>query len=211
MLGEVETPAVEFLFTDRAGRWILLGHAKNENTVFDIAGRQSRPFTVPLGRRIVTFDENRGHLITWASDPVANSHAAVRYDVAADRWLPPEPSTGLAGTLRFDDAFRWMAMIDDTKVAGIVSGANGINPGLALHQEGVIEGGQNVALTGRVHALADAAGNSIKPGDLLTTSDTPGHVMKASDRERRDGAIIGKAMSSLESGKGFVLVLVNLQ
>ena len=99
----------------------------------------------------------------------------------------------------------------DTKVAGIVSGANGINPGLALHQEGVIEGGQNVALTGRVHAMAEATDDSIKPGDLLTTSETPGHLMKASDRERRDGAIIGKAMSSLESGKGFVLVLVNLQ
>ena len=110
-----------------------------------------------------------------------------------------------AGQLRMSD------QAYDTKVAGIVSGANGINPGLALHQQGMVEGGQNVALTGRVHALADASGESIKPGDLLTTSGTPGHLMKASDRERRDGAIVGKAMSSLESGKGFVLVLVNLQ
>ena len=54
---------------------------------------------------------------------------------------------------------------------------------------------------------------SIKPGDLLTTSEVPGHAMKATDRERWDGAIIGKAMSSLESGEGLVLVLVlvNLQ
>ncbi|MDQ6631446.1 MAG: hypothetical protein M3Y82_06770, partial [Verrucomicrobiota bacterium] len=35
----------------------------------------------------------------------------------------------------------------DTHVAGIVSGANGINPGIALQQEGVNEGGQNVALS----------------------------------------------------------------
>jgi len=35
----------------------------------------------------------------------------------------------------------------DTRVAGVISGANGINPGIALHQEGALEGGQNVALS----------------------------------------------------------------
>jgi hypothetical protein len=74
-----------------------------------------------------------------------------------------------------------------------------------------MEGGQNVALSGRVYALATAANGSVKPGDLLTTSDIPGHAMKATDHERWDGAIIGKAMSSLEDGEGLVLVLVNLQ
>jgi hypothetical protein len=99
----------------------------------------------------------------------------------------------------------------DTRVAGIISGANGINPGLALHQQGKIEGGQNVALTGRVYALADATGGAIRPGDLLTTSGTPGHVMRVSDRQRGSGAVLGKAMTSLKQGKGLVLVLVSLQ
>ncbi|HXG49574.1 MAG TPA: hypothetical protein VNO52_18270 [Methylomirabilota bacterium] len=99
----------------------------------------------------------------------------------------------------------------DTRVAGIVSGANGITPGLALHQQGRIEGGQNVALTGRVYALADATTGPIKPGDLLTTSATPGHVMKVADRDRGHGAILGKAMSTLTAGRGLVLVLVSLQ
>ena len=98
----------------------------------------------------------------------------------------------------------------DHRVAGIVSGANGINPGIALHQEGVIEGGQNVALSGRVYALADATESPIKPGDLLTTSATPGHCMKASDPTRGHGAILGKAMSALPEGQGLVLVLVSL-
>jgi hypothetical protein len=35
--------------------------------------------------------------------------------------------------------------------------------------------------------------------------------MKVSDRERRAGAILGKAMSSLPEGKGLILVLVSLQ
>ncbi|PWU09018.1 MAG: hypothetical protein C5B50_28110 [Verrucomicrobia bacterium] len=99
----------------------------------------------------------------------------------------------------------------DTHVAGIVSGADGINPGLSLHQEGVLEGGQNVALSGRVKVLADASNGAIKPGDLLTTSEVPGHCMKVTNHGRAQGAIIGKAMSSLASGKGYVLVLVSLQ
>jgi hypothetical protein len=99
----------------------------------------------------------------------------------------------------------------DRRVAGIVSGANGINPGIALHQEGVVEGGQNVALSGRVYAQADAAFGAIKPGDLLTTSDTPGHAMKVTEHGKAQGAILGKAMSSLNEGKGMVLVLVTLQ
>ena len=35
--------------------------------------------------------------------------------------------------------------------------------------------------------------------------------MKATDHDRAQGAIIGKAMSSLEEGTGMVLVLVTLQ
>jgi hypothetical protein len=99
----------------------------------------------------------------------------------------------------------------DKRVAGVVSGAGGINPGLTLTQEGVMEGGQNVALSGRVYALATAANGPIKPGDLLTTAEVPGHAMKATDFVRWQGAVIGKAMSGLEKGEGLVLVLVNLQ
>jgi hypothetical protein len=35
--------------------------------------------------------------------------------------------------------------------------------------------------------------------------------MKATDPGRSYGAIVGKAMSSLDEGKGLVLMLVNLQ
>ena len=99
----------------------------------------------------------------------------------------------------------------DTRVAGIVSGANGVKAGIALHQEGVLEGGQNVALTGRVYVKVDASFGAIKPGDLLTTSDTPGHAMKVTDSTKAQGAILGKAMTALHEGTGMVLVLVSLQ
>jgi hypothetical protein len=99
----------------------------------------------------------------------------------------------------------------DKRVAGIVSGANGINPGIALHQEGVLDGGENVALSGRVYVQAETTHNSIEPGDLLTTSDTPGYAMKVTEHAKAQGAILGKAMSGLKEGKGMVLVLVTLQ
>ena len=99
----------------------------------------------------------------------------------------------------------------DRQVAGIVSGANGINPGISLKQEGVLDQGRNVALTGRVYVKADARHGAIKPGDLLTTSDLPGHAMKVLDHTKAQGAILGKAMTSLTTGQGTVLVLVTLQ
>jgi hypothetical protein len=99
----------------------------------------------------------------------------------------------------------------DKKVAGIISGANGINPGLRLSQSGVNDSGQDVALSGRVYVLATSANGVIEPGDLLTTSDLPGHAMKVTDHSRAQGAVLGKAMSSLADGEGMVLVLVTLQ
>jgi len=99
----------------------------------------------------------------------------------------------------------------DTRVAGVVSGAGGVNPGLTLQQEQKLDAGQQVALTGRVYVRADASKGAIKPGDLLTTSSTSGHAMKVADHARAQGAILGKAMSALTDGQGLVLVLVSLQ
>jgi hypothetical protein len=99
----------------------------------------------------------------------------------------------------------------DTRVAGIISGAGGVNPGLSLSQQGVMEGDQPVALSGRVYVQADASHGPIRPGDLLTTSPRPGYAMKVTDHLRAQGAIIGKAMTGLKEGKGLALVLVSLQ
>lgn len=100
----------------------------------------------------------------------------------------------------------------DKTVAGIISGAGGIQPGMVMGQDGTIANGQHpVALTGRVYCRVDASYGVIRPGDLLTTSNTPGHAMKVTDHDQAQGAIIGKAMTSLEEGQGLVLVLVSLQ
>jgi hypothetical protein len=99
----------------------------------------------------------------------------------------------------------------DSRVAGVVSGANGINPGIQLQQQGLLDGGKNVALTGRVYVQADASNGAIQPGDLLTTSSLPGYAMKVTDHAKAQGAILGKAMTGLDKDQGMVLVLVTLQ
>jgi uncharacterized protein YaiE (UPF0345 family) len=100
----------------------------------------------------------------------------------------------------------------DRCVAGIISGAGSIEPGMLMGQTGsVADGEYPVALTGRVYCRADAANGAIRPGDLLTTSDTFGHAMKVTDYAKAQGAVIGKALTSLQEGQGLVLVLVALQ
>lgn len=99
----------------------------------------------------------------------------------------------------------------DHTVAGVISGAGGINVGVLMYKDGATPDAHPVALSGRVYVYADATNGAIQPGDLLTTSATPGHAMKVTDHERAQGAILGKAMSKLEAGTGLVLVLVTLQ
>lgn len=97
----------------------------------------------------------------------------------------------------------------DTKVAGIVAGANQLGSGVTL---GTGEHDLNVALAGRVYCNADATESAIEAGDLLTTSEVPGYAKKVMDPLKAQGAVLGKAMQGLEKGKkGQVLVLVTLQ
>ncbi len=100
----------------------------------------------------------------------------------------------------------------DRTVAGLISGAGGVKPGMLMSQKtSAADGEHPVALTGRAYCWADASRGAIVPGDLLTTSDVPGHAMKVADHARAQGATLGKAMTGLAGGRGLVLVLVALQ
>jgi hypothetical protein len=70
---------------------------------------------------------------------------------------------------------------------------------------------QPVALLGKVFCNVDARYGAIEVGDLLTTSPTPGHAMKACDPLKAFGAVIGKALRPLHEGQGLILILIALQ
>ncbi|HEY6140892.1 MAG TPA: hypothetical protein VI670_24315 [Thermoanaerobaculia bacterium] len=99
----------------------------------------------------------------------------------------------------------------DKKVAGVVSGAGDYKPGLVLDRQEARPDRLPVALMGKVHCKVDAGYSAIEVGDLLTTSPTPGHAMRAGDPARAFGAVIGKALRSLPSGRGLIPILVALQ
>jgi hypothetical protein len=68
-----------------------------------------------------------------------------------------------------------------------------------------------IALMGKVYCKVDAQYGAIEIGDLLTTSATPGHAMKAADPTKAFGAILGKALKGMDAGVGSIPVLVALQ
>lgn len=109
---------------------------------------------------------------------------------------------------------------NDQKVAGIVSQS----PGLLFegHQLQVFaqpfQNGHRapVALSGRVRCKVSLENGPIRAGDLLTSSSTAGHAMKATGGRQAAGTIVGKALEAFEGGPdgettGFLTVLVTLQ
>lgn len=68
-----------------------------------------------------------------------------------------------------------------------------------------------MAMVGRVPTKVTTENGPIKVGDLLVASSTLGHAMKGTDRSLLTGAVIGKALGSLDSGTGVIEVLVTLQ
>lgn len=158
-------------------------------------------------------NQGSGNVIVPVLQITGGSDVAEPYDVAATDGVEAMPGMVVAIDPNNVGTMRVVNKAYDRTVAGIISGANGIKPGLTLTQTGSIaDGDMPVASIGRVWCWCDAdAGGGIEAGDMLTTSATAGHAMKVNDHAKSQGATLGKAMSSLKSGKGLVLVLVSLQ
>jgi hypothetical protein len=94
---------------------------------------------------------------------------------------------------------------------GVLSGAGDCKPGIILSTL-PSEGTQPpLALVGKVYCKVDAQYAPIAVGDLLTTSGTPGHAMKATATNRCHGAILGKALHEFAHGQGLIPVLLAMQ
>jgi hypothetical protein len=99
----------------------------------------------------------------------------------------------------------------DKRVAGVVSGGGGYKPGIVLDTQRTENHRQAIALLGKVYCRVDSQYSSIEVGDLLTSSPTAGHAMKAADPFKALGAVLGKALRPLEEGQGLIPILVALQ
>jgi hypothetical protein len=188
----------------------------NPSSIFHVVGDQILRGNLSVrnssGRSVIRLISNEGRnnrVITPTLEITGGNDIAEPFEISEAGRIQP----GLVvvidetnpGKLKLSDE------VYDKKVAGIISGANGINTGISLQQTEILYEGELVALCGRVYVKANTSNGSIEPGDLLTSSSISGEAMKVTDFERAKGAVIGKAMSSLKTGEGFVLVLVSLQ
>jgi hypothetical protein len=90
----------------------------------------------------------------------------------------------------------------DAAVIGVAMAFKGAPEG----DEGATTSQALVALTGLVVCKVDAGYGAIRAGDLLTTSPTPGHAMRALDTF--PGTVLGRALESLDAGTGSIQVLL---
>ena len=138
---------------------------------------------------------------------LAGGDCAEHFDVMQDVLCDPGTvmAIGMGGAL---DAGR---KAYDKRVAGVVSGAGSFRPAIVLDKQPSDAGRPPIALAGKVYCKVDAQYGAIEVGDLLTSSETLGHAMKACDPTRAFGAVVGKALGPLPEGCGIIPILVTLQ
>jgi hypothetical protein len=122
-----------------------------------------------------------------------------------------DPEPGSVMVIRGGAVLEKSTRAYDRRVAGVISGAGTYAPGIVLGRDSKTRSGVPIALAGRVFCKVDASSGDIEVGDLLTTSDTTGHAMKASEDGAAFGAVIGKALAPLRTTFGLLPILVALQ
>jgi hypothetical protein len=139
---------------------------------------------------------------------LTNADCAEDFDIMCAESVEP----GMVMVINDGGALKPSQQAYDRRVAGVISGAGDLRPGITLDRQNERANRLPLALTGKVYCKVDAEYSSIEVGDLLTTSSTIGHAMKVNDHEKAIGAIIGKALKGLSGGKkGLIPILVALQ
>ena len=138
-----------------------------------------------------------------------NADCAEDFDIAITEAEVIEPGTVMV--LDQHGALQPSQHAYDKRVAGVISGAGDYKPGIVLDKQPSDNPRLPIALLGKVYCKVDAQQAPIAIGDLLTTSPTAGHAMKAEDPCRAFGAVIGKALRPLSAGQGLIPILIALQ
>ncbi len=138
---------------------------------------------------------------------LTGADCAEEFDIAEAAEIEP----GMVVVLDQDGVLHQSHQAYDKRVAGVISGAGDYKSGLILDRRQSQDNRVPVALVGKVYCKVDAQYAPIEAGDLLTTSPTLGHAMKADDPFKAFGSVIGKALRSLETGQGLIPILIALQ
>jgi len=109
--------------------------------------------------------------------------------------------------------FRKSSSPYSTMIAGIISTSPGVVLGNDFDAtEDKWEDNRPVlAIAGRVPVKATTENGLIQIGDLLVSSSRPGYAMRCGNPQKAVGAVVGKAMESLEEGTGVIKAQVMLR
>jgi hypothetical protein len=138
---------------------------------------------------------------------LTGADCAEEFDVSEAADVEP----GIVMVINQDGVLQPSRQAYDKRVAGVVSGAGNYRSGITLDKQPSRNNRSAIALVGKVYCKVDAQYAPIEVGDLLTTSPSHGYAMKATDPYKAFGAVIGKALSSLDHGCGLIPILVTLQ
>lgn len=148
-----------------------------------------------------------GDVVVTGDIRLTNADCAEDFDISTAEPVVP----GMVMVLGADDELKPCQHAYDKRVVGVLSGAGAYRPGIVLDKQSGQSNRSPVALLGKVFCRVDADYGPVTAGDLLTTSDTPGHAMKAADPFKAFGSVIGKALRSLEAGQDLIPILIALQ
>jgi hypothetical protein len=138
---------------------------------------------------------------------LSNGDCAEEFDVV-------DPTLAEPGTvLVIDDEERLApsGVAYDRRVAGVISGHGPCRPAIVLNRRKAFVERPAIALVGKVYCKVDASLSPVVAGDLLVTSPVVGHAMAGRDPARISGAVLGKALRAMTSGRGLIPILVSLQ
>jgi hypothetical protein len=188
-------------------------HGETNSPIFAaVAGIQLNPASTGAG----VYGEHRGtgpagffkgDVLVTGDIKLINADCAEDFDIAGLEKLDP----GSVMVIDSDGSLRECDRAYDKCVAGVISGAGKYKPAIVLDKQESSKNRMPIALMGKVYCKVDASYGAIEVGDLLTTSPTLGHAMKANDPMKAFGSVIGKALRPLDSGEGLIPILIALQ
>lgn len=179
------------------------GGFKFLNTVYTMDIKPRHNNTYALGTPSFRFTS------LWLTGSVHCSNGDVAEFFSTSGWTLIKPGD----VVEIDPEEEGSLRLCETANSRLVAGVCSTDPGIKLGEENYRSAFDiPLALSGTVPCNVTDEGGIIMPGDLLTSSSTPGHAMKFDFKKHSEtGTIIGKALEKHESGKGKIKILVFLR
>jgi hypothetical protein len=172
-----------------------------------LAGRFTGPVQIEGLCSMTNSCSITGDLTVLGDIHVGQMDLAERFEVdAADQSEP-----GMVMVIQRPGVLSPCTRAYDKRAVGVISGAGSLRPAITLGEARGERNTVKIALVGTAYCWVDADEAPVEIGDLITTSPTTGHGMKADDPASSFGATIGKALAPLANGRGLIPIVLALQ